>query len=687
MALPYLMQLVLFQGSMFPNEAEIESQSVFFELKSIRKLITYHHNQTGEWPENLTDLANQFGQPRFQTIDLSTPYQITSTLTDKLNSAALRGQTIVFTYRMNWHCVADQTTIPDAYKPTECGGTLTTTMSAPPKVSTFYIIAFFAIIGVVIAVVFYHPTIRLLRRREFKLSTQRMVDLKKLSRLLKLAGLQQQVLDANDLSPKVWRRIYSLRASDELQKIKWFKQIWPIQDHQLKRRCIYHLKLDPEFVLNLDYFYLYMATNTHSINRIKSHLKQANIGHEAVLIWADDANLNHQLQINRSHFKQRVLIPNQQQLTQLAVPKFSRQSLVDLMVTHIPINQISPYQGKGGILKSSHFYGREHILSQMQSNPKSCFLIVGGRQLGKTSILKAYERALLSTAKQRCFYISLSDDRLLPRLSYHLKIPGYHSLTDMLQQYQQHNPEVSLTLLLDETDRFIAAEIKQDFPLLAEIRACAEQGLGQMVFAGFWDLYANAVLDYHSPIKNFAHVITVGPLEKAPARKLLTEPMHLLKQRFSNESVIDALLQQTGCRANLINLTCEFVVDQLTHQPKDIDSALIKQALKSQPLYDALQGWSNLTQDSVASALDRMLVYLTFIHQSIDLSMILEQLQQTQIQVDAEQLKQALQRLRLAHILHKKSDRYEFAVPLFSEQHSPAEANMLLQQELRTLRS
>ncbi len=682
LTLPYVMQVLLSRGSLLPDEAELETLQWFTELKSIRNLVTHHQNQTNQWPQSLNELIYNFGKPRYQELDLSIEFQITSTPGKRIKSNELQGSQIVLKYGTGWHCVPDKTTIPDAYKPIECGGSLrSTTQRSLPSEKTMHIIAIIALLGIVIGVVFYHPTIRLLRGREFSLATQRLVDLRKLSLLTRLSGLQPNILQANDLNSRSWQKVATFRSLPAKQKINWFKRVWPTQQIKNVKPQLFHVQLDPEFVLNMDNLYLYMADKGISINRIKSHLKQANIDHQAVLIWAEDPALSQQLQVHRSRFQQPVLLPNQQQMTQLLVAKYASQTWIDLMVSFLPINQLSPYQGKGGILKSSHFYGREHILDQLKNNTQSCFLLVGGRQLGKTSILKAYERLLKHSARHHCFYISMSDDRLMARLAYHLKITEYADLTDLLNQYHQLNPGIELVLLLDETDRFIATEVTHDFPLLAEVRACAEQGLGQMVFAGFWDLYASAVLDYQSPIRNFAEVITVGALQAMPAKRLLTEPMTVLKQHYSNQEVIEYALNQTGHRANLLNLIGESLVEQLAQKAQPIDQTMIDEALQSQTMFDALQGWSQLTRDPDASALDRMVVYLTFIHQQIDLTLILQHLQQAQVPIDAEQLKQALQRLRLAHILEKNNDHYCFSVPLFTQQHSVQEAKALLAQE------
>jgi len=685
LALPYVFQLFMNRGPLFPDGGVIESHEIFTELKGFQRLITQHLGSTGDWPDSLSAIAMGLSSSTRQSVDLSVPYQLTSTISQQTDTVELRGQVVVFRLDFSWQCVPELTTLPDTLKPTYCGGQLTALTRSVPDQGFFLMVAYLALIAIVIAVVFYHPVLRTLRKADFKLVNQRLTDLPKLARLIQWGGLKSQVITANELNPKAWKKIISFGRADERQKLNWMCRTLPVKQLQKTNRSVHLMQLDGDFPLNIDALYWYTASATTSISRINNHLRQLSEDQIPVVIWAENTEMNQLLQVNHSRIKARHLIPNQQQMTRMLVPNLARQCLLDLLTTHIPINLLSPFQGKGGVIKASQFYGRDHILTQLQNNPSKCFLLVGGRQLGKTSILKAYARILQRSPHKTSCYISMSDHRLLPRLGYQLNISRYRDLTDMLTQYHQQNPGRQLVILLDETDRFISTEAKNDFRLMAEIRSCAEQGLGQMVFAGFWDLYASAVLDYHSPLKNFADILTVGALEEVPAGKLITEPMQLLNQRFSDDQVVPALLAQTGQRANLINLAAAYLVEQLAQQPQIINANLVQQALRSQPLFDAMQGWNNLSSDPLDSALDRILVYLTFIHCFIDVSMVLDHLEQAGKRVESERLKQAFHRLRLAHILTHQNQQYQFAVPLFATQHSPAEANNLLRQELLSL--
>ncbi|WP_223787405.1 AAA family ATPase [Marinicella meishanensis] len=689
LTLPYIMHFFASSGRLYYNQSDMEIEAIMFEVKGFAKLINQWQNSNNRWPTSFADMSDMFKTSGHLSLDLSVENQITATISDQVLTEALRGHQVVFKRHLGWHCDPLETTLPEDFKPIECGGQYNAyiTQNNPPNESTFQAVAFIAVVGILIAWVFYHPSIRRLRGREFSLAGQHLKDLRHLGLLTQLSGLKQQVLQANDMHAKTWQTLVRFKGLTDRPKVLYLCRAWGARLQAKASPSTWLLKLDPDTPLNVDALYWYVPPKGTAITRINRQLQQLKETQLPVMIWAEDAAYNNHLQVNRSRIKALKVIPSGQQMTQLLVPKLAATCLLDVLVENLPINRLSPFQGRGGVLKNSHFYGRKTILSQLQNNPRSCFLLAGGRQLGKTSILKAYARQLAQSDHHRCCYISLSDDRLVPRLVHHLGINEHQGLTDLLTQFKQLHPQQQLVVLLDEADRFIATQAEQGDALLAEIRTCAEQGLGQFVLAGFWDLYASAVLDYQSPIKNFAQLVTVGPLDPNSARALLRQPLHLLKQRFAHQGLLDEVSMQTGNRANLINLVGECLVDQLSNHPQVIDHQLIQQALHSQPVYDALQGWSNLSRDPQACAIDRCVVYLTFIHGQIDLARVLQHLESAQCTVGPESLKAALHRLRLAHILIKHDDHYRFAVPLFAAQHSVSEAETLLHQELLQLAS
>jgi hypothetical protein len=220
---------------------------------------------------------------------------------------------------------------------------------------------------------------------------------------------------------------------------------------------------------------------------------------------------------------------------------------------------------------------------------------------------------------------------------------------------------------------------------LSTLRALSEEGRCWFMLAGFWDLYATAVLDYQSPLRNFGEVLAIGGLERAACRELATEPLRRLRLGFDNEKLVDRLIDASGQRANLVAILCQECLEALAPGERVIEARHLTQALASQAVQDALAGWGRLSHDDAACRLDRIVVYHTAQAGQTSLAAMAQLLHSHGITADAQALRQSLARLQLAYVLRKKDAEYRFAIPLLQDQFEPAEVELLLHQELAVL--
>ncbi len=661
---------------------------VFNEYNLVKRHLSRFVAENKSWPSSLNE-ANFLSSERLLKFNLTEPWALKAKINQKALRQELRGRQIKFILdpKSNlWSCDSTFTNLPKAFSPEHCDGELNQIISniSPKKWSVF--IAVMSLIIIALLATYRHPLLKKIRKYNFSLTKVSFFELKKLNFLALITGHRKPLLKANNLTLFDWQRMLHNKRSTNQNLIKTLQQTLPIKDIKTESKALYRLSLSDQFELNITELLIYVineANTHHIINRINQMADQP----VPILIWINHPEANIELRSQRHRINKPCLIPTQQQMTQLLMYDSGKTTLIRLAVSHLPLNSVSPYQGAGGIIKSSHFFGRQAILDKLEAQFQSNFLLVGGRQLGKTSLLKALFRKLKQQPDNHCLYISLSDDRLLPRLAYHSGIKQFNHLDDLLTQIKQNHPGKKIRLLIDESDLFIQTEVKNNFQLLNQIRQSAEYGQCQFIFAGFWDLYATAVLDYHSPLRNLAEPITVGALETKPAYQLISQPMAILGQQFASTKLIEDIYMNTGGRANLINLVCEYLIEQLTVQKKIIDSVLVEQAYQSDRVLDALQGWSNLSADAEACSIDRIIVYMTYLHQQIDLKKINQIFNHHHIIFSPEQLKQSIQRLRLAHIIIKCKNQYCFAVPLFSQQHDSEEAKVLIKQEIQHLKS
>src|SRR5690606_38494723 len=111
------------------------------------------------------------------------------------------------------------------------------------------------------------------------------------------------------------------------------------------------------------------------------------------------------------------------------------------------------------------------------------------------------------------------------RLALQFGLNASTSLEAVIEHIARAHTGKRVFLLIDEADQFIRAESQAGYAQLTSLRALSEEGRCWFMLAGFWDLYATAVLDYQSPLRNFGEVVTIGALEPDACRDLARVPL------------------------------------------------------------------------------------------------------------------------------------------------------------------
>jgi len=367
------------------------------------------------------------------------------------------------------------------------------------------------------------------------------------------------------------------------------------------------------------------------------------------------------------------------------------QVLLRLLATQLQVTRISPYQTRGGVTREDVFFGRERLLARVLNREPANYLVVGGRQLGKSSLLKAVQRRLQEHPAIACHYISLRDHRLTPRLATQFGLPVETPLEAIIEHLQKQSQGRRLYLLIDEADLFFRDEARNGYPQLSALRALSEEGRCWFMLAGFWDLYAAALLDYQSPLRNFGEILAIGGLEPAACHALATEPLRRLRLGFANDALAERLIEASGRRANLVAILCQECLEALGPDERVIEERHLRQAMASQPVQDALVGWGRLSTDEQACRLDRIAVYHTAQQGQTSLTALDALVQSHGATGQAQALRRSLARLQLAYVLRRDETHgvhdasYVFTIPLLQRQFEPQETALLLKQELEGL--
>ncbi|MDY7230279.1 hypothetical protein [Hyalangium rubrum] len=235
----------------------------------------------------------------------------------------------------------------------------------------------------------------------------------------------------------------------------------------------------------------------------------------------------------------------------------------------VAVSELSPYQVAGGVKLENLFFGREREVRAIADRSMRNFLVVGQRQMGKSSLLLAVLRRLQARADVEAQYVELADADLHRRLARERELVPASGALPPFVEVAAGVPSKPRVWLIDEADDFIAADAKAGYPVLQAMRALAEEGRAYFVLAGFWELYRAVVLDEKQPLRNFGEHLRLEPLDARAALALVTEPMAALGLQWDAPATPEYLLEQAGRRANLLVLACKALVESLppdTHE-------------------------------------------------------------------------------------------------------------------------
>ena len=270
----------------------------------------------------------------------------------------------------------------------------------------------------------------------------------------------------------------------------------------------------------------------------------------------------------------------------------------------LPFTHLMPYHTQGGIAPPEMFFGRAKETREVRNPHGSCF-IYGGRQLGKTAILRAVEQREHRPSDSRfAFFVDLwahdigtnrppadiwpllwqllrradaiPPDIREPSTKSRGSIDGF--LTALIQHFAPESGR-TLLLLLDEADRFLEEDSSEQQSGAASAGYRESIRLKRLmdgtdrcikvVFAGLHNVLRTAKRPNH-PLGQFGRPIQVGPLlrngEMREARDLLTRPLLAAGYRVP-EDLVTRILAQTNYYPSLIQLYGEALINAMVAEP------------------------------------------------------------------------------------------------------------------------
>lgn len=687
--------------------ASVNVGPVWGELVQWRVALIQARNELDAWPKDIQEYAPRIANPQLR-VTSPRPNVLQADIAHNPELGKLAGTQVVVELKPGthtWTCRPGNPPIPSGYLPINCqeGSTddFEPATKPAPDADPFgwlrSLILWCAVIFAVGAVVWVvrHPLIGAGQLRPARLRRTPLARLPQIDRLLRWLRRLEATLLAADIRMVDWRRAVlcaQATGGDHAPALaralaeRVSARCQPSSDWALPGQ-VFEWQFPPDLPVSLDRCLVFVPTPGIDEATVLRQLRAAQTGSDVLLILSEHS-VETPCPLLRAHADDRanlhVMVDSASQ-TEWLIGGESLQVLLRQLAAQLRITRISPYQTRGGVTREGAFFGRAQLLARVINREPANYLVVGGRQLGKSSLLKAVQRRLQGHPHTVCHYVSLRDHRLAPRMALQFGLAADTPLEAIVDHLQAQYEGKRLVLLIDEADLFFRDESNHGYAQLSTLRALSEEGRCWFMLAGFWDLYATAVLDYQSPLRNFGEVLAIGGLERAACRELATEPLRRLRLGFASDTLVEKLVDASGQRANLVAILCQECLEALQPGERAIEARHLTQALASQAVQDALAGWGRLSHDEAACRLDRIAVYHTAQAGQTGLVALAQLLQSHGITADAQALRQSLARLQLAYVLRKQDADYRFAIPLLQGQFEPTEVELLLRQELAML--
>jgi hypothetical protein len=240
-----------------------------------------------------------------------------------------------------------------------------------------------------------------------------------------------------------------------------------------------------------------------------------------------------------------------------------------LIFSQVNLTTVSPFVTSGPV-PDHVFFGREAVLHTigLEAGTKS-FAIVGGRRIGKSSLLARLHNDRLPEAGLRTLYhdcsVTPSFDSLMAAPARHWRgAPPERAGMTFREVLECPADGVPLVLLLDEADKLVVEDEREGWRLFLTLRAAAHAGRAQFVFSGERGL-AEALRASGGPLFNFAGRINLGRLDYRAVEELVTVPMSQMEIGLRDrKAVVDLIWKYTSGHPNVVQRLCQRLVERTT---------------------------------------------------------------------------------------------------------------------------
>jgi hypothetical protein len=250
----------------------------------------------------------------------------------------------------------------------------------------------------------------------------------------------------------------------------------------------------------------------------------------------------------------------------------------------LPFSGVTPWSAIGAPAPEM-FFGRHNERQEIEArNGQLSHLAYGGRQLGKTALLRQIEGAAAGDARRVVRYIDVKPfgtsrptadiwstlaEALRPAVPLTADGRGEAGarFAREVTSWLDGHADRSILLLLDEADKFFKEDQANGYRVTEQLRALAEQTRRRFkpVFAGLENVQRMA-RDPNNPIAQLGIPLLIGPLlrgaERRAAATLVRWPFAALGYSLA-QPVVNRILVFANYYPSLIQLVCQSLLQEL----------------------------------------------------------------------------------------------------------------------------
>ena len=245
-------------------------------------------------------------------------------------------------------------------------------------------------------------------------------------------------------------------------------------------------------------------------------------------------------------------------------------------IEQLDLLENQPYRTHGST-SSIMFFGRRREIDWMLNEPRTSYAIYGGRQLGKTSLLRRLEEAIAAGDGERTAFITCEgiQDNLTLGLEilkvFGVSVTGVHTIADFERVFRdylrtQHHRH---TVFIDEVDDVIDTDLGSGQKIFVSLRNIHNdyRDKCRFFFAGFKKLYSEFFRLY-APFQNFAEAYELKELPARDALRLIEEPLcRRLGLVFDQRTTaLERIFEYTSGHPAFIQQFCKGLIARLAHE-------------------------------------------------------------------------------------------------------------------------